>query len=109
MISCRKEGTRIIDCGQIMRIDVLGVGFDNMTAEQAVLHACEIINSGQKAYIVTPNPEIVWMARKNDMLRETVNAATLVLPDGIGVIMAALILGTPLKEKIDIVTDGLVA
>jgi len=83
-----------------MRIDVLGVGFDSMTSKEAVSHACEILNGDKKAYIVTPNPEIVWMCRHDKRLLSVVNDAELVLPDGIGVILGARILGTPLREKI---------
>ena len=50
-------------------------------------------------YVVTPNPEIVEVCRENPAARAAVNGADLVLPDGIGVIKGAAILGTPLKEK----------
>ena len=80
-----------------MRIDVLGVGFNDIAAGQAVTHAYDIMQSGEKTYIVTPNPEIVWLCRRNEALRTAVNHAGLVLPDGIGVILGARILGTPLR------------
>ena len=80
-----------------MRVDVLGVGFDDTTAEQAVLYACGIMRSGEKAYIVTPNPEIVWAARRDEALRNALGGAGLVLPDGIGIILGARILGRPIR------------
>ena len=79
-----------------MRIDVLGVGFDGVTVDEAVLRASGIIKSGGKTYIVTPNPEIVWICRRNEALRDAINGAGFVLPDGIGIVMGARILGTPL-------------
>ena len=81
-----------------MSIDILGVGFDSLTAEQAVLRAIEVMRSGKKAYIVTPNPEIVWKARRGGDLLTALNNAWLVLPDGIGIILAAKILGRPLRS-----------
>ena len=81
---------------ELLRTDVLGVGFDDITVQQAVSRANEIINGSGKAYIVTPNPEIVWMCRRNGTLLDAVNEAGLVLPDGVGIIIAASILGTPL-------------
>ena len=42
-----------------MRIDVLGVGFDNMTMEEAVARGVELIHQEGFHYVVTPNPEIV--------------------------------------------------
>ena len=84
-----------------MRIDVLGVGFDNMTADEAVSAAYGVVcGEGPAGYIVTPNPEIVWLCRGDDGLRGAINDAFLVLPDGIGVIYGAKILGTPLKARI---------
>ena len=80
-----------------MRTIIFDVGFDDLKAEQAVLHACDIINSGEKSYVVTPNPEIVWLARRNEELRTAINGAGLVLPDGIGIILGARILGSPLR------------
>lgn len=79
-----------------MRVHVLGVGFDDVTIEQAVTLACEKLDGGEKAYIVTPNPEIVWMARRDEALRAAINNAGLVLPDGVGIVLGAKILGAPL-------------
>jgi N-acetylglucosaminyldiphosphoundecaprenol N-acetyl-beta-D-mannosaminyltransferase len=79
------------------RVDVLGVGFDDISLGQAVARACESIKSGKKTYVVTPNPEIVWMSRRNDNYRSILNNAGLVLADGVGIILGARILGTPLK------------
>lgn len=39
-------------------------------------------------YIVTPNPEIFLMARKDPRLMEIINASDVSLPDGIGLVMA---------------------
>ena len=47
----------------------------------------------------TPNPEIVRSAGRILRPGPAVNGADLVLPDGIGVIKGAAMLGTPLKER----------
>lgn len=82
-----------------MRIDVLGVGFDNLTMEEAVTEALRLLNTGGTHYVVTPNPEIVEVCRGNPLAMKAVNRAALVLPDGIGIIKGAAMLKTPLKEK----------
>lgn len=82
-----------------MRINVLGVGFDNLTMQEAVDRAMELIREPGVHSVVTPNPEIVEVCRENPAAREAVNGADLVLPDGVGVIKGAAMLGTPLKEK----------
>ena len=83
-----------------MRITVLGVGFDNITRDEAVNEAMSLIESGGTHYVVTPNPEIVEVCREREDVARAVNGADLVLPDGIGVIKGASMLGTPLRERV---------
>lgn len=82
-----------------MRIDVLGVGFDNVTMAEAVAQGQHFLNTEGAHYVATPNPEIVEVCREDTAASAAVNGADLVLPDGIGVIKGAAMLGTPLKEK----------
>lgn len=83
-----------------MRINVLGVGFDNVTMGEAVDRGMELLHSPGTHYVVTPNPEIVEICRENLAARQAVNGASLVLADGIGIIKGARILGTPLKARV---------
>ncbi|NCB74674.1 MAG: glycosyltransferase [Clostridia bacterium] len=83
-----------------MRIDVLNVKFDNITMAEATEKALKLMERKDAAYIVTPNPEIVMLSRQDPNLLSAVNHASIVLPDGIGIVKGAKILGTPLKEKI---------
>ena len=83
-----------------MRINVMGVGFDNLTQQEAVTEALRLISERRSAYVVTPNPEIVMMCRADPSVMDAVQRADLVLPDGVGVVYGARILGTPLKGKL---------
>ncbi len=83
----------------MQRTDILGVGFDNVNMAEA-LERAEALLDGGSHYIVTPNSEIVYDAQTDDALRGILNRADLVLPDGVGVVKASRILGTPLKEKV---------
>jgi N-acetylglucosaminyldiphosphoundecaprenol N-acetyl-beta-D-mannosaminyltransferase len=83
-----------------MRVDVLGVGFDNYSMAEAKEAALRLMKEEKTAYTVTPNPEIVWEARKNSELKAALDSADLVIPDGIGVVYGAAILKTPLKERV---------
>lgn len=78
----------------------MGVGFDSLTIEEAVTRANSLMDERRAAYVVTPNPEIVMACRERAETMQAVNGADLVLPDGIGVIYGARILGTPLKSKL---------
>lgn len=83
-----------------MRINVLGVGFDNVTMAEAVSRGRELLDAEGAHYVVTPNPEIVETCRADAEALAAVNGADLVLPDGIGVIYGAKMLKTPLKERV---------
>lgn len=84
----------------MLRRDVLGIGFDNVTQDEAVDRAMALIAAGGSHYVVTPNAEFVQMARGDSRFRDLLNQADLVLPDGIGVVYASKILGRPLKGRV---------
>ena len=83
-----------------MKIEVLGVAFDNVTMEQAAEMGGKMLQEDRFHYVVTPNPEFILAAEKDESFRKVINAADLVIPDGIGVIYSAKILGTPLAERV---------
>ena len=83
-----------------MRIDILGVGFDNVTMEQAVAEGVRLMGADGAHYVVTPNPEIVETCREDDEAMEAVRRADLMIAEGIGVVYGAKILGTPLKGRV---------
>ena len=43
-----------------MRTEVLGVGFDAVTGDEAVSRALDWMKRRTGAIVCTPNPEIVW-------------------------------------------------
>ena len=69
------------------RISILGVQFDAISKAEAVQRAMTAIRHGEKGYVVTPNSEIVYMARKDTQLKKLLNAA-------------AKILKKPIREKV---------
>ena len=82
-----------------LRTEIMGVGFDDLTLDEAAKAAAGMIEAGGFHYVVTPNPELVDRARREEPFRQALNGADLVLPDGIGVVYAAKILGRPLKGR----------
>lgn len=50
--------------------------------------------------VFTPNPEFLVEAAKDSEFRELLNRADINLPDGIGILWASRILGTPIKERV---------
>ena len=83
-----------------MRTDILGVGFDDLTMEEAVAKGAALVEAEGFHYAVTPNPEFLLTAKKDEPFRQVLHKADLVLADGIGVVYSAKILGRPLKGKV---------
>lgn len=83
-----------------MKIEILGVRFDDLTQQEAAQQGRQLLEEDKFHYVVTPNPEFLLAAEKDPEFRRVLNAADLVLPDGIGVVYSAKILGTPLKERV---------
>lgn len=83
-----------------MSTDILGIGFDAVTLEDAVSRALETMREKRGAYVCTPNPEIVWACQKDPEMAEAVNRADIVLPDGVGVVWASRYLKTPVPERV---------
>ncbi len=83
-----------------MRIDVMGIGFDNVTMPEAIEAAKTLLETPVASYCVTPNAEIAYESLHDSNLRQILNGADLVLPDGSGIVLGAKILGTPLKQKV---------
>ncbi len=82
------------------RVDILGVGFDSTTKADALEYVLSLLPEHKAKYIVTPNPEIVMRAKEDAALAAAVKNACLVIPDGIGIMYGAKILGKSVKERI---------
>ncbi len=83
-----------------MKTDVLGVLYDNVTMDEVLARGRELLRGERAAYCVTPNAEMAYEALHDEAFRAILNEASLVLPDGAGVVLGAKILKTPLKQKV---------
>jgi N-acetylglucosaminyldiphosphoundecaprenol N-acetyl-beta-D-mannosaminyltransferase len=93
------------------RADVLGVPFDRVDLRGAVSAILERVRRGERAIVVTANPEFVMLARHDAGLRRIAEAADLVVPDGTGVLVASRLLGDPLPGRAPgrLIVDALAA
>jgi N-acetylglucosaminyldiphosphoundecaprenol N-acetyl-beta-D-mannosaminyltransferase len=71
-----------------------------VTAEEAMARFIGFMGREGCSQIVTPNPEIVLNASRDERLKRIISDAELVAPDGVGLVYASRIIGTPLKEKV---------
>ncbi len=82
------------------KTNIRGVYFDNVTLAEAADRLRASVAADLTETVFTPNSEIVQCCIDDPALYPVVNEATLTIPDGIGVVKAARILGTPLKGKV---------
>ena len=79
------------------KINIRGVYFNNVTFDEAVDTLITRLDNGEQTALYTPNSEIVQACIESPELFDIINSAEMIVPDGIGVIKAGRILGTPFK------------
>jgi N-acetylglucosaminyldiphosphoundecaprenol N-acetyl-beta-D-mannosaminyltransferase len=81
-------------------IDILGVPLHNLTMDETLDAFRQMALSGRPHHVMTVNPEFIMIAKRDSTFRTALTHATLCVPDGVGIILASRILGTPMKERI---------
>ncbi|PKM55261.1 MAG: glycosyltransferase [Firmicutes bacterium HGW-Firmicutes-5] len=81
-------------------INILGTKFHHITRSEAAAFIVKCLQERKKASVFTPNPEIVMEAYHDSRLQAILNDSELVVPDGIGVVIASKLLGQPLPERV---------
>ena len=84
----------------IKRIRILDVPVDMVNYQQALDRFEEMMQRDGCELIVTPNSEIVVNAGEDPELKDLIEKASLVIPDGIGIVYASRYLGVPLEERV---------
>lgn len=83
-----------------MSVSILGLPIQNVTMSEAVNDVYGFFGARESKIVVTPNAEILQMYSTDPAVKEALEKADYIVPDGVGVLMAAKRLGTPLKEKV---------
>lgn len=83
------------------RINILGVGVHSCDEDGAVCAIEGFLREGSPRLrqVATVNPEFIMEARRNRPFRELLNSADLATPDGVGIVFAARLLGTPVRGR----------
>ncbi|MDZ5253628.1 WecB/TagA/CpsF family glycosyltransferase [Clostridium sp. LIBA-8841] len=83
-----------------MKVNILDVPFDNISSIEALERLLSFLKSDKNHLLITPNPEIVMEAQSNKLLFNIINEADLVIPDGIGIVLASKLLKDEIKERV---------
>ncbi len=81
-------------------VNILGVHVNKYTMDEAVALASLYLDEEGFNMIFTPNSEILLYASNNPEFANVLNSADMVIPDGIGVVYGAKILGNPISERV---------
>lgn len=85
---------------EVNRARVLGVPVDCIDMDSAVRQCSELARNGLGGHVVTINPEMALECGHDRELSDVISAAQLVVPDGIGVVMALKMLGWPHRGRV---------
>ncbi len=77
----------------VQRTTVCAIPVDCVNEEAALTAVGRLIDRGTPSAIFAMNPEKVMHCLKNSKLRHAIQNADLLIPDGIGIVMAARLLG----------------
>jgi N-acetylglucosaminyldiphosphoundecaprenol N-acetyl-beta-D-mannosaminyltransferase len=81
-------------------LTILGVPIDNVTMDEALQKISEFIRAGSFHQIATANVDYLVNAVNNARYREVLCGCDLVLADGMPVVLASRLLGSPLRERV---------
>jgi N-acetylglucosaminyldiphosphoundecaprenol N-acetyl-beta-D-mannosaminyltransferase len=87
-----------IDAFDRVRLD--GTGFDRITEGEVVAVVREAIAAGRGGRIITPNIDILRQAQHNPRVRAFLDDADLIVADGMPLVWASRLSGTPLPERV---------
>jgi N-acetylglucosaminyldiphosphoundecaprenol N-acetyl-beta-D-mannosaminyltransferase len=82
------------------RISLMGMEIDHVTEGQVVAAIGQSLSEGRGGWVITPNLEHLRRFRKESSLQEYFGQADLVLADGMPLVWASRIKGTPLPARV---------
>ncbi len=82
------------------RVDILGIMIDDIDKKMLHESVKSALTERKRLKIFTPNPEILLSASHDEELKAILSGAELCIADGVGLIMASKLLGTPLPKRL---------
>lgn len=82
------------------KAEILGVPVNVLSKEEAVDEVINLLDEPDLSSIYTPNPEMIMLAQEDKEFLQILKDADLVLPDGIGLLIASKIKKLGLKERV---------
>lgn len=86
------------------KVTVCGIRYDNLNLDEAIRRVLR--DDCEAQTVVSPNALVAEACASNPEYRRLINSASLVLPDGVGVVSAARRQGTPLRARVCAIDFG---
>ena len=81
-------------------VNLYGVDFAQLTSGQCIDHILGELGAGRGGWVVTPNLDILRRIVRDDGFRSLVSNATVRVADGMPLVWASRLQGTPLPERV---------
>ena len=91
---------------ELPTVNILHLPIFSQSREAAYEYLAKRIEEKKLTRIFTPNPEMLCRVNREKDLRALLLCADLLLPDGVGVALAARLKGTPIAERITGIDTG---
>ena len=85
---------------QLPTAEVDGITFHAVTESQCLSHILGSLDRGQGGWVITPNLDHLFRARRDAAFREMISQADVVVADGMPLIWASKLQGTPLPQRV---------
>ena len=82
------------------RLNILGVRIEIANKKAVISKIKRVFFESGRISVFTPNPQILMLSEKDKKFKNILRGADILIPDGIGICIAAKLLGTPLPERI---------
>jgi N-acetylglucosaminyldiphosphoundecaprenol N-acetyl-beta-D-mannosaminyltransferase len=82
------------------KVTLMGIGIDSMAERDVVERVVSGVKAGRGGWLVNPNVDVLRLASRRPDLAELITAADLVVADGMPLMWASRIQGTPLPERV---------
>jgi N-acetylglucosaminyldiphosphoundecaprenol N-acetyl-beta-D-mannosaminyltransferase len=81
-------------------VELLRLGFDPLTETETVDAVLSALRDGRGGWIATVNVDILRQYLRDDDVRRAIDGADIVVADGMPLVWASRVAGTPLRERV---------
>lgn len=82
------------------RVEILGLWLNDVSEDDVITHLVSSVRAGRGGRVVTPNVDILRQATGDPQLRDLLAESDVVLADGMPVVWASRLQGTPLRARV---------